>query len=481
MALEIYNTLTRKIEAFRPLDPKVVRFYSCGPTVYDHAHIGNFRAYVCVDLLKRYLLYNGHEVMHVMNITDVDDKIIRRSAQEGKNAKSITELYTREFFNDLDALSIRRADLYPKATEHIAAMVAIIKKLLARKHAYTSEDGSTYYNIASFKDYGKLSHTKLASLKAGARVRQDSYEKENAQDFALWKAHDKEDGEVFWQTELGKGRPGWHIECSAMAIEHLGESFDLHAGGVDLIFPHHENEIAQSEGATGKRFSKYWFHNEHLLIDGKKMSKSLGNFYTLRDLMKKGHKPSAIRYFLLSTHYRVQLNLTEEALHGAQQAVSRINDFVLRLKAIDGKNSTGKNKINKDKNSKPQKPTKETIQLIKKIEKEFAQELDDDLNISNALAHLFDFIREVNALIDGGNIGADDAAPILDALKRFDSVLGVIEEQGELDGEIEALVLEREDARKAKDFGKADKIRNQLKKKGIILEDTKDGVVWKKI
>ena len=335
-----------------------------------------------------------------------------------------------------------------------------------------------------FKDYGKLSHTKIESLKAGARVKQDSYDKENAQDFALWKAYDSSDGDVFWESELGKGRPGWHIECSAMSQCHLGETFDIHAGGVDLIFPHHENEIAQSEGASGKKFAHFWFHNEHLLVDGKKMSKSLGNFYTLRDLLKKGHKASAIRYFLLSTHYRVQLNLTEEALRGAQQGVQRINDFAIRLNSIIRKSNDGK-AITEENTSESKKSTKRApstaiLSAIKKTEKSFEKEMDDDLNISNAMAHVFDFIREMNVLIDENKIGKEDAQKILDTVKRFDGILNIIEEQGELTDDIDALVKAREVARKSKDFKKADEIRNQLKEKGILLEDSKEGVVWKR-
>ncbi|HII64836.1 TPA: cysteine--tRNA ligase [Candidatus Woesearchaeota archaeon] len=467
MAFNLHNTLTRKKEEFVPLDDGKVRMYSCGPTVWDYAHVGNFRAYICVDVLKRYMLYKGSDVIHIMNITDVDDKIIKRSVQEKKPFRKITEFYTREFFHDSEQLRIKKADLYPKATEHISHMVRIIQQLMKNGHAYRSEDGSVYYNIASFKDYGKLSHSKISSLKAGARVKQDSYDKENAQDFALWKAWDREDGNVFWETELGKGRPGWHIECSAMSMQHLGESFDIHAGGVDLIFPHHENEIAQSEGATGKPFAAHWFHNEHLLVDGKKMSKSLGNFYTLRDLMKEGHKPVAIRYFLLSTHYRVQLNLTEEALRGAQQAVDRINDFVLRLVSLKHE---GKGK----------KPSKEIASLAKKAEKDFAAALDDDLNISASLAHLFDFIRDVNGMIDRGKFTKSDARHVLDAMRKFDTVLDVLEKQEELDDGIKKLVLEREAARKNRDFKTADGIRDELAKKGITLQDTKDGVVWKR-
>ncbi len=464
MAFMLYNTLTRTTEEFSPIDKKLVRFYSCGPTVYDFAHIGNFRAYVCVDALKRYLLYKGFEVMHVMNITDVDDKIIKKAIEQKKAASKITEFYSQEFFADLEQMRIKKADVYPKATEHIAQMVRLITRLMEKGHAYKSEDGSIYYNIASYPGYGHLSRTKIESLQAGARVKQDSYDKENAQDFALWKAYDKDDGDVFWETELGKGRPGWHIECSAMSMEHLGEQFDIHAGGVDLVFPHHENEIAQSEGASGKQFAKYWVHNEHLLVDGKKMSKSLGNFYTLRDLLKRGHKAPAIRYFLLSTNYRVQLNLTEDALNASQQAVQRINDFMLRLNAI--------------KQDKPE--NKDVAHSIEKIKNDFEKEMDDDLNISNALGHLFDFIRAMNTLIDEGSIGEKDARHIISAMKRFDAILDVIEEQGELDSDIEALVQAREQARKAKDFKKSDEIRKQLKEKGIILEDSKDGVVWKR-
>ncbi len=470
--LKLYNTLARRIEEFYPLDRKIVRMYSCGPTVWNYAHIGNFRAYLCVDLLKRYLAFKGFDVMHIMNITDIDDKIIKKSMQEKKPFEQITEFFTKGFFTDLNQLRIKKADEYPKATEHIAHMVKIIQQLMENGHAYKSEDGSIYYNIASFKDYGKLSHTKIESLKAGARVKQDTYDKENAQDFAIWKAYDKDDGDVFWDTELGKGRPGWHIECSAMSMEHLGESFDIHAGGVDLIFPHHENEIAQSEGASGKQFAKYWMHNEHLLVDGKKMSKSLGNFYTLRDLLKKGHKPTAIRYFLLSTNYRVQLNLTEDALHASQQAVQRINDFMLRLKNVK---PTMREKID---GSKP--ANKDVEHAIEKIKKDFEKEMDDDLNIGNALGHMFDFIRAMNTLIDENSIGKSDAEKIKKTMKHFDEILDVIEEQGELDSDIEALVQAREAARKTKDFKKSDEIRNKLKEKGIILEDSKDGVVWKR-
>src|SRR3989338_8353872 len=314
MPLKLYNTLTRKKEVFKPIKDKIVNLYTCGPTIYDYAHIGNFRAYICSDILKRYLKYKGFKVKHIMNITDVDDKTIKGANQQKISLKDYTKKYEKIFFEDIEALNIDKADVFPKATEHIKEMIDLVKKLLKNGIAYKSEDGSIYYDISKFKDYGKLSHTKIKELKEGARVNQDSYEKESANDFALWKAYHEEDGNIFWQTEIGKGRPGWHIECSAMSMKYLGSHFDIHAGGVDLVFPHHENEIAQSEAFTGKKFVNYWFHNEHLLVDGRKMSKSLGNYYTLRDLLTKNYNPKAIRYLLLSTHYRQQLNFLKKNL-----------------------------------------------------------------------------------------------------------------------------------------------------------------------
>src|SRR3989344_3228869 len=343
MSLKLYNTLTRKKEIVKPIKDKIVKLYTCGPTVWDYAHIGNFRAYVCVDILKRYLKYKGFKVKHVMNITDVDDKTIKGANREGISLKDYTRKYEKLFFEDIEALNIDKADVYPRATEHIKEMVEIIKKLLKNKVAYKSDDGSVYYDISKFKDYGKLSHTKISSLKEGARVKQDSYEKEEARDFALWKAYSPEDGNVFWETEISKGRSGWHIECSAMSMKHLGNHFDIHAGGIDLVFPHHENEIAQSEASTKKKFANYWFHNEHLLVNGQKMSKSLGNFFTLRDLLQKGFNPKAIRYLLLSANYRMQLNFTEEAVKSAENAVQRLSDFMIKLKEI--KNEAKNNKI----------------------------------------------------------------------------------------------------------------------------------------
>lgn len=465
MALKLYNTLNRKKEAFKPIKDKEVKMYSCGPTVYDFAHIGNFRAYICSDILKRYLKYSGFRVKHVMNITDVDDKIIKSANKERVSLRKFTLRYEKAFFEDLETLNIDKADIFPRATEHIPEMISIIKKLLKNNIAYKSDDGSIYYDISKFKDYGKLSHTKVKELKEGARVKQDSYEKSEANDFALWKSYDKEDGAVFWETEIGKGRPGWHIECSAMSIKHLGEHFDIHAGGVDLIFPHHENEIAQSEGSTKKKFVNYWFHNEHLLVNGQKMSKSLGNFYTLRDLLNKGYNPRAIRYLLLSAHYRVQLNFTEEAVKAAESAVQRLNDFMIKLKEIKNNNE------NKDVNK-----------IIKNAKKNFEKSMDDDLNISGALAHTFDFVKEMNTLMMENKIGKKNANEIIDLMNDFDKILGILEEKEEkLSPELKKLIDEREKARKEKNFVRADKIRNELKEKGIILEDTKDWVRWKRI
>lgn len=465
MPLKLYNTLTRKKEIFKPIKGKEVKIYSCGPTIWDYAHIGNFRAYICSDILKRYLKYSGFKVKHIMNITDVEDKIIKAANKENISIKIYTKRYEKAFFEDLGTLNIDKADIFPKATEHIKEMIDIIKKLLDNKIAYKGDDGSVYYNISKFKDYGKLSHTKINELKEGARVKQDYYDKEQANDFALWKAYDREDGNVYWETKIGKGRPGWHIECSAMSMKYLGKHFDIHAGGIDLVFPHHENEIAQSEGSTKRKFVNYWFHNEHLLVNGQKMSKSLGNFYTLRDLLGKGHNPKAIRYLLLSANYRVQLNFTEEAVKAAENAVQRLNDFMIKLKEIknDYKN-------------------KNILKLINKTKNEFQKAMDDDLNISAALSHIFEFVKEINTLMMENKVGKNNASEIINLMRDFDKILGVLEENDEkLPAELKKLIDEREKARKEKDFARADKIRTELKQKGIILEDTKEGVRWKKV
>jgi len=461
----LFNTLTRQKETFKPIDEDKVRIYTCGPTVYDYAHIGNFRAFLFEDLLKRWLEYRSFKVTHVMNLTDVDDKTIKGSQKQQTPLRQYTDFYAEAFFEDVAALNIEPADYYPRATEHIAEMVALIKRLMEKGYAYKGEDGSIYYAISKFKNYGKLSKIKVAQLKAGARVKVDEYAKEEAQDFALWKAWTQEDGDVFWETELGKGRPGWHIECSAMSMKYLGETFDVHCGGVDNMFPHHENEIAQSEAATGKKFVNYWLHNEHLLVEGKRMAKRYGNFYTLRDLLKMGHDPMAIRYLLLSTHYRQQFNFTFEGLEASKGAIERLRNLMRRLQDADGKGSG-----------------KKVAQLMNKVQKSFGEAMDDDLNISVALAALFDFARDVNNLLDAEALSRDEAKQVYALMAGFDKVLGVIGEtkaEATLPKEAEELIRKREEARKAKDWKTADAIRQQLKAMGIMIEDTAQGVRWK--
>ncbi|MCX8150505.1 MAG: cysteine--tRNA ligase [Candidatus Bathyarchaeota archaeon] len=463
--IRIFNTLTRQKENFSPLEEGKVRMYTCGPTVYDYAHIGNFRAFLFEDLLKRWLKHRGFKVTHVMNLTDVDDKTIRGSQKQRKPLKEYTDFYIKAFFEDIKTLNVEPADVYPRATEHIPEMVSIIKTLLEKGIAYRGEDNSIYYDISKFLAYGKLSHIKTQKLKAGARVKQDEYAKEEARDFALWKAYTPEDGDVFWETELGKGRPGWHIECSAMSMKYLGETFDIHCGGIDNMFPHHENEIAQSEAATGKPFVRYWMHNEHLLVEGKKMSKRFGNFYTLRDLLNKGYDPLAIRYLLLSTHYRQQFNFTFEGLNAAKSAIERLKNLQRRLQDANGKTIGEK-----------------LTQLIYKVQAGFSEAMDDDLNISVALAELFDFVREINNLLDINAITKEEAVKVNQLISDFDKVLGVIPkaEQEKLPQEVEALIKQREEARKAKDWKTADEIRQKLRFMGITLEDTPQGIRWKK-
>ncbi len=459
-----FNTLTRRKEEFIPMKPGKVGLYTCGPTVYDYAHIGNFRAFVFEDILKRWLEYRGYEVIHVMNLTDVDDKTIKGSQKQQISLEEYTKHYTKAFFEDIKSLNIKSATYYPKATEHIPEMVSLIRKLIQKGYAYKGKDGSIYYAIGKFSNYGKLSRIKINKLKAGARVRNDEYTKEEAKDFALWKAWTTEDCDVFWETELGKGRPGWHVECAAMSIKYLGETFDIHCGGIDNIFPHHENEIAQSEAATGKKFVNYWLHNEHLLVEGRKMAKKFGNYYTLRDLLGKGHDPSAIRYLLLSSHYRAQFNFTFEALDAASAAVKRLRNFVRRLHDARGKDSGGK-----------------VAELINEVERNFIGAMDDDLNVSLALAAVFDFVREVNGLLDACVISRNEAKEIDVLMKGFDSVLGVVGEVAEEKGlseEAEILIARREEARRVKDWATADALRTQLRELGVIIEDTENGVRW---
>ena len=446
--------------------PGKIKMYTCGPTVYDYAHIGNFRAFLFEDLLKRWLLYRGYNVTHIMNLTDIDDKTIKGSQKQGIPLRQFTDFYVKAFFEDIKALNIEPADVYPKATDHVREMVTIIQILMAKGFAYKGEDGSIYFSVCKFPDYGKLSHIKVDELKAGARVSQDEYAKEEAQDFALWKAWTPEDGNVYWDTELGRGRPGWHIECSAMSMKYLGETFDIHCGGVDNMFPHHENEIAQSEASTGKKFVNYWMHNEHLQVEGKKMSKRLGNFYTLRDLLAKGYDPIVIRYLLISTHYRQQFNFTFEGLEASKAAVERLRNFVRRLHEAEGT-------INPEK----------VANLTAKLEACFGGSMDDDLNIGIALSSLFDFVREINGLLDANLVSKQEAAEIGGLMMRIDAVLGVIgkvEVEEALSADIDALVQKREDARKAKNWKEADAIRAQLKAMGIVLEDTAQGIRWHK-
>jgi cysteinyl-tRNA synthetase len=463
MPLRFFNTLTRTLEEFRPIEDVYVRMYTCGPTVYDHAHIGNFRAYIFEDILRRYLLYKGYRVKQVMNLTDVDDKTIQDSIAAGISLAEHTQKFKDLFFRDSDRLNIQRAEIYPAATEHIPEMVALVQKLLERGHAYES-GGSIYFRISTFPRYGALSHMELKSLLAGARVDSDEYEKESISDFALWKEWTEKDGDAFWETPFGKGRPGWHIECSAMSMKYLGEHFDIHTGGVDNIFPHHENEIAQSEAATGRKFVNYWLHNAHLIVEGKKMSKSEGNFYTVEDLIQKGCNPIAIRYLLMSTHYRQQLNFTFEGLEGAKAAITRLRDFRSNVES-----------------ARPGPHSPLARDAAEKAVQGFEAGLDEDLNVSPSLAAVFDYVREINAIIAQQGLSEPDSDLVMDILRRFDSVLGVIFEKSEaIDSMVEKKISERTEARKKGQFRRADQIRAELLKQGILLEDTPSGTKWKR-
>jgi len=468
MGLRLYNTLTRQIEEFTPLEAGTVRMYTCGPTVYDYPHIGNFRAYIFEDLLRRYLKFKGFRVIQVMNITDVDDKTIRGAREGGVSLKEFTTGYVRAFFEDLVTLRIERAEYYPAATEHIEDMVALVERLKERGYTYEA-DGSTYFRIASFDGYGKLSHFKLDELKDGAsgRTALDEYTKEDVRDFALWKAWTEEDGDACWDTALGRGRPGWHIECSAMSMKYLGEHFDIHTGGVDNIFPHHENEIAQSEAATGGQFVNYWLHCEHLLVDNRKMSKSLGNFYTLRDLLQKECKPEAIRYALISTHYRQKYNFTLAGLEAAASAVARLRDFKRRLAAV--------------KLSPREELTRPVADLVSSADDAFVKSMDDDLGISGALAAVFELVREVNSLIDDRAVDQEGAALAAGLLERVDSVIDVIREDETIPQEVLELVEDRAAARRDKDYKLADEIRDNIVSLGYVVEDTPSGPRVKRI
>ena len=462
--LKLRNTLTRTLEEFKPLEGNKVRMYACGPTVYDYGHIGNFRTFVSVDVLRRYLKYLGYEVQHIMNITDIEDKIIRGMLSSGRSLEEFTGFYTQEFLKDCDSLRIERPEVMPYATKHLSQMIELMERLTQAGHTYQS-DGSLYFSISSFSGYGKLSGLKLEGNLAGARVDVDEYEKADARDFVLWKAA-KEEGEPRWPSPFGEGRPGWHLECSAMSMNYLGESFDIHCGGVDLIFPHHENEIAQSEGATGKPFVNFWVHTEFLLVEGEKMAKSKGNYHTVRQLIEQGHSPEAIRYLLLSVPYRTQLNFTLEGLRGAETALEGLRNF--RRRVSDFQSEADSHSRIRD--------------LTERAREGFEAGMNDDLNTSRALAAVFEFRRDVNTAMDAGEFGGGDSEAVLELLGRIDSVLGVLgEEQAQmLDPEVERKIEERYAARRARDFKLADQIRSELAERGIILEDTPQGTKWKR-
>lgn len=464
--LRLHNTLTGKLEEFKPLSEGEAKFYYCGPTVWDYGHIGNFRSAVAADILRRYLKFKGFRVTHVMNITDVEDRIIAQSQKAGVSIDDYTAKYIAALWEDFDALGCERPDIVPRATRHIPEMVQLIERLLKTDHAYRS-DGSIYYRISSFPEYGKLSKINFAGNIVGGseRIDTDRYEKEDARDFALWKEPASAE-EPAWDASIGRGRPGWHIECSAMSMKYLGETFDIHVGGVDLIFPHHENEIAQSEGATGKQFVRYWIHFEHLKVEGQTMSKSKGNYYTLRDLTAKGYSPVAVRYLLLSVPYRKQINFTFEALRGAEKTVEGLQDFRSRL--TEAKTEPGLNDS--------------LHETTNRALKEFEAGMDDDLNTSVALAAVHNLTREVNTAIARKQLREDNKQELLSLLERIDTVLNILgEDQREmLDREIQALIDDRQEARRRREFSRADDIRDELASRGIILEDTKDGVRWKR-
>jgi cysteinyl-tRNA synthetase len=491
MTLRLFNTLSGQLDELVPMDGKTLRMYACGPTVYDYGHIGNFRTFLQIDVLRRFLKLTGTAVRHVMNITDVDDKIIRNAAAAGIPIGEYTPRFVQAFFEDMEALRIERPEQIARATEHIPRMVELVQKLAAAGAAYQTEDGSWYFRLAAFPEYGKLSKKDLSGMEDGARVDVDEYEKDSARDFALWKA--AKPGETSWETAIGRGRPGWHIECSAMAMEYLGDSFDLHGGGEDLMFPHHENEIAQSESVTHKPFARHWMHVRFLLVDGRKMSKSEGNFYTLRDLLLKGYKASAIRLALISVPYRHQLNFTFDGLIEATNAIERLRTFHQRL--TQGSYATGEN------------PRLQAA--AQKAQAEYMAALSNDLNTAEARAPIFDLIRAANTAMDRGELLAGDRDAILAVLASFDAVFDVIEDrdaeptrraleyaeqagrladvapellnrQGLTDEAIDALVAERTAAKKQRNFARADQIRNELAEKGIVIEDSKDGVRWKR-
>jgi cysteinyl-tRNA synthetase len=459
MSFRVYNTLSRSLEEFAPLEPGHVRMYTCGPTVYNYAHIGNFRAYVFEDLLRRWFQFKGFRVTQVMNLTDVDDKTIRGSIESGLPLGEFTAPYKQAFFEDVRALNMEPAEHYPAATDHVPEMIALIETLVEKGVAYRSDDGSVYFSIEKWPSYGKLARLDREGMRAGARVASDEYEKENVADFALWKGWDANDGDVAWDSPWGRGRPGWHVECSAMSMKFFGPSFDVHTGGVDNIFPHHEDEIAQSEAATGKPFAKYWMHCAHLMVDGHKMSKSRGNFHTLRDVLGRGYSGREVRYELLATHYRASLNFTFASLDAARTALRRIDEFTARLADAAGSASAG---------ALPAWAQAEAAR--------FEAAMDDDLNVSAALAALFDCIREGNAALDAGALDADAAAAVRALLRRWDAALGVLEKPAEaVPAEVQELLDRRKAARAAKEWATSDALRNEIAALGWLVKDTPKG------
>ena len=465
MGLRFYNTLTQQVEPFAPLHGNVVRMYTCGPTVYNYVHIGNLRTFTFQDILRRWLQARGYQLDHVMNITDVEDKIIRDAQAEHKSIGEFTEKYTKGFLEDTAALRLERPERLVKATEHITEMVRAIQDLTRGGYTYES-DGSIYYRISKFPEYGKLSHNDFSGIRAGARVDVDEYDKADARDFVLWKA--RKDGEPFWDSEIGPGRPGWHIECSVMAMKYLGETLDIHAGGIDLVFPHHENEIAQSEAMTSKPFARFWLHSEFLNVEAQKMSKSAGNFYTLRDLREMGYAPEPIRYLLASVPYRKKLNFTFDGLKAAATAIDRLRNFKLRLET----------------DKYPEGNNEKLIARTAGAAKQFGDSLDDDLNTAEALAALFEYVRDANTAMDSGEFCTGNIPDALELLDQFDRIFDVLRPSSSAeaisDGQVEALIAERAQAKKNRDFARADQVRKQLLEAGIILEDTKEGARWKR-
>ncbi len=467
MEVSFFNTLSRRNEVFRPIEAQQVKMYTCGPTVYNFAHIGNFRAYAFEDLLRRTLEYFGYKVTQVMNLTDVDDKTIRDSRAAGMALRDFTARYKQAFFEDLKTLNIEPAEVYPAATDHIPEMIALIETLFRKGCAYQAEDGCVYFSIDRFPEYGKLARIDRENQRSGVRIKNDEYAKDAVADFALWKARDEADGDVWWDSPWGPGRPGWHIECSAMSMKYLGESFDIHTGGIDNMFPHHEDEIAQSEAATGHQWVNYWLHCAHLMVDGDKMSKSLGNFYTLRDLLARGYSGREIRLVLIGTHYRKKLNFTFEGLEQARETLRRVDELVSRL---EGAMAAGGD-------------TAAVEMLLRSAQETFENGIADDLNISGANAALFELLKGANRMLDENNLDAAGARQVVALLRRFDRIFGCLDvdhaaerlSSAGIPPEVTAWAEARQAARKAKNFAESDRLRDEIKKAGYLVEDVPGG------